>query len=256
MMLKEIATEFAANESQFTVEAYASTRDRDLMGDVVAEGAFAKTIGQRGGKIAALWQHDHRIPVGKAIHLAEDARGLLTVTQFNRDTDWGRNAFHAVKAGDVTGVSIGFDLVPGKFGVEQVEGKSTRVIREVKLWEYSFVTFPANESARVQSAKALPTLADAAQAVGWLKAAEFDGLTAEEMEIVQQILADLPSASKTLSALAQPPDSAFSSNSISADQSTSESGDTAVDVEVDRELRALIAAMQFHQIRQEIRNGR
>lgn len=244
MIRKEIATEFAANEAQFTVEAYASTRDRDLVGDVVAEGAFRKSISERGDRIAVLWQHDPRIPVGKAIQLAEDSRGLRTVTQFNRDTDWGRNAFHAIKAGDVTGVSIGFDLVPGKHAVEPVDGKATRVIREVKLWEYSFVTFPANEEARVTSAKGMPTLAEAAEAMKYLAEIR-SGLTEEERMIAEQILADLPSASKSLQALLQP-----------GEQPTAEPPQDQSDPEIGKQLQSLLAAIRFNAIRQEISNGR
>ena len=244
MIRKEIATEFAANEAQFTVEAYASTRDRDLVGDVVAEGAFRKSISERGDRIAVLWQHDPRIPVGKAVQLAEDSRGLRTVTQFNRDTDWGRNAFHAIKAGDVTGVSIGFDLVPGKFGVEPVDGKSTRVIREVKLWEYSFVTFPANEEARVLGAKAMPSLTDAAGAIKAL-AEMREALTDEERAIVEQILADLPSASKSIRALLQP-----------GEQPTAEPQQDQPDPEIGKQLQSLLAAIRFNAIRQEIQHGR
>lgn len=244
MIRKEIATEFAANEAQFTVEAYASTRDRDLVGDVVAEGAFRKSISERGDRIAVLWQHDPRIPVGKAVQLAEDARGLRTVTQFNRDTDWGRNAFHAIKAGDVTGVSIGFDLVPGKHAVEPVDGKATRVIREVKLWEYSFVTFPANEEARVLGAKAMPSLTDAAGAIKAL-AEMREALTDEERAIVEQILADLPSASKSIRALLQP-----------GEQPTAEPQQDQPDPEIGKQLQSLLAAIRFNAIRQEIQHGR
>lgn len=244
MIRKEIATEFAANEDQFTVEAYASTRDRDLVGDVVAEGAFRKSISERGDRIAVLWQHDPRIPVGKAIQLAEDSRGLRTVTQFNRDTDWGRNAFHAIKAGDVTGVSIGFDLVPGKHAVEPIDGKATRVIREVKLWEYSFVTFPANDEARVLGAKAMPSLTDAAGAIKAL-AEMREALTDEERAIVEQILADLPSASKSLQALLQP-----------GEQPTAEPPHDQPDPEIGKQLQSLLAAIRFNAIRQEIQHGR
>lgn len=259
MIRKEIATEFAANEAQFTVEAYASTRDRDLVGDVVAEGAFRKSISERGDKIAVLWQHDPRIPVGKAIQLAEDSRGLRTVTQFNRDTDWGRNAFHAIKAGDVTGVSIGFDLVPGMHGVEPVDGKATRVIREVKLWEYSFVTFPANEEARVTSAKAFRALPEALWTIRGLQRAIADDdfpLTHEERILAEQLLADLPKAEKELRALVQPLDDDWPSYPAVVDRSTCESPSDATAPEVTRGLKELVAAMQFHLIRQEIQHGR
>lgn len=153
MILKTLQTELAADDSRYVVEAYASTRDRDLVGDVIAEGAFVKSLQSRAGKIAALWQHDPRQPVGRPLEVREDSRGLFTVTQFNKETTWGRDAYAAIKAGDVTGVSIGFDIPHGAAEYQKQDGQSTRVIKEVELYEYSFVTFPANETARVLGAK-------------------------------------------------------------------------------------------------------
>ncbi len=153
MILKTITAELAPDDSRYVVEAYASTRDRDLVGDVIAEGAFFKSLERRAGKIAALWQHDPRMPVGRPLDVREDSRGLYTVTQFNRESSWGRDAYAAIKAGDVTGVSIGFDLPSGATEYAKVDGQQTRVIKEVDLLEYSFVTFPANETARIIGAK-------------------------------------------------------------------------------------------------------
>lgn len=153
MILKTIQAELAADESRYVVEAYASTRDRDLVGDIITEGAFGKSLQERAGKIAALWQHDPRQPVGRPLEVREDSRGLFTVTQFNPESSWGRDAFAAIKAGDVTGVSIGFDIPQGAAKWETVDGQQTRMIKQVDLYEYSFVTFPANESARVLGAK-------------------------------------------------------------------------------------------------------
>ena len=172
MILKTIQAELAADDSRYVVEAYASTRDRDLVGDVITEGAFQKSLERRSGKIAARWQHDPRQPVGRPLDVREDSRGLYTVTQFNRESSWGRDAFAAIKAGDVTGVSIGFDIPSGSVEFAKQEGQQTRLIKEVELYEYSFVTFPANESARIIGAKSAE-LADLA-----LKLYEAEGMEA------------------------------------------------------------------------------
>ena len=166
MILKTIQAELAADDSRYVVEAYASTRDRDLVGDVIVEGAFRDTIERRAGKIAALWQHDPRQPVGKPLDVREDSRGLFTVTQFNKESSWGRDAFAAIKAGDVTGVSIGFDIPSGAVEYAKADGQQTRLIKEVDLYEYSFVTFPANESARVLGAKSAELAAMALELYG------------------------------------------------------------------------------------------
>jgi phage head maturation protease len=52
-----------------------------------------------------------------------------------------------IKSGTIDGLSIGFD--PILTGEELRDGVKTRTLREVKLYEFSVVTFPAEDSARI-----------------------------------------------------------------------------------------------------------
>ena len=72
-----------------------------------------------------------------------------------------------------------------------------------------------------------------------------DQLSDEERAIVEQILADLPSASKSLQALLQP-----------GEQPTAEPPQDQPDPEIDKQLQSLLAAIRFNAIRQEIQHGR
>lgn len=126
----------------------------DSYGDVIAPGAFTKTLADFNGSglvPAMLWNHDAvAMPIGVWGTVEQDAHGLKVSGQF-LDTTTGTDAYKLAKTGAVSGLSIGY-IVTG-FEMSTVNGKSIRTITEVKLFEISLVTFPANTLARVQSVK-------------------------------------------------------------------------------------------------------
>jgi len=120
----------------------------DLYEEQVAPGAFRKTI--KEGDIRALWNHDPNIVLGRlkagTLELKEDDAGLAaTITP--PDNEWGRPVLDAVRRGDVSGMSIAFQVVKESWTIPDKEKEPgalrKRVIREAKLFEVSPVTFPA-----------------------------------------------------------------------------------------------------------------
>lgn len=122
----------------------------DFARDIIAPGAFAKTISEHkaaGSSVAMFFNHDaYSMPIGKWVSLEEDDYGLKVSGEF-LDTTGGRDAYAAVKAGAVSGLSIGY-IATGY----EIDG-NTRTITEAKLIEISVVTFPCNDLARVSSVK-------------------------------------------------------------------------------------------------------
>lgn len=149
---KDISIEIKANLEKNEIEAYASTWDKDLGGDTITKGAFAKTIKERfasGQKrdIKVLWQHDMSSPLGLPIHMEEDSKGLYTVSKIS-DTPLGQQAMQLARDGVVDKMSIGYDSIKSKD-----DGTGGRILSELKLYEYSLVTFPMNEKADILQAK-------------------------------------------------------------------------------------------------------
>ena len=130
---------------------YASTWDRDEIDDIIHAGAFRRTIEQRGpegaNKIKVLWQHSE--PLGLPLEMREDSRGLWTRSRVS-DTQLGRDAMTLIRDGVIDRMSIGFSIPNGKADME--DDGWTRHIREVKLYEYSPVTFACNEEATIEMA--------------------------------------------------------------------------------------------------------
>lgn len=137
-----------------TIEGYANVFGvKDLGGDIVHPGAFAKTLAERGGQVKFLWQHDPGEPIGKVLEMREDTKGLY-VKAVVSDTQRGRDALALMKDNAIDGLSIGYDPIKGGLDyAKDADGNTIRNLREVKLWEFSLVTFPMNEASTVTSLK-------------------------------------------------------------------------------------------------------
>jgi HK97 family phage prohead protease len=122
--------------------------NKDLGGDVVEPGAFAKTLSDKGGMVPILWQHDPTEPIGMGT-LTDTADGLQISGDLAIDSSpVAQKAYGLLKRGILKGLSIGYDAVRKEMK------NGTRHLQELKLWEVSIVTFPMNEMASVTGIKA------------------------------------------------------------------------------------------------------
>jgi HK97 family phage prohead protease len=129
-------------------EGYAATWDLDSGNDVIVKGAFAKTLNERGGKIKVLWQHYD--PIGIPLEMREDDKGLWVKAKISA-TALGNEALELIKDGVIDSMSIGYSPIEDK--TDFVGG--IRYLREIKLYEFSVVTFPMNEEAVITGVKRL-----------------------------------------------------------------------------------------------------
>lgn len=129
----------------------------DAYGDVVAPGAFAASLRKHiaeGTAPAMLWAHDQARPIGTWERLEERADGLHVEGQLALATKDGAESFEHLKAGAVTGLSIGFVVAPK--GADYTA--TGRLLKEVDLAEISLVTIPAARAARVSAVKGAPMM--------------------------------------------------------------------------------------------------
>lgn len=171
-----------------TFEGYASTWDKDLVGDIIMPGAFKKSIQEAfpAKRIKVLWQHG--APIGLPVEMREDERGLFVRGRVSK-TALGDEALELMRDGVVDKMSIGFTIPAGK---SDFDGE-TRIIREVKLMEFSPVTFPANPEAGITGVKRIGELlkanklsdADKKDLAAML--AELQALAAQPLDTAPQI---------------------------------------------------------------------
>ncbi len=137
-----------------SIEGYASLfGEIDQARDMVMPGAFAQTLKSRGlRKIPMLFQHDPAEPVGVWLELTEDFRGLRARGRLIPDVARGRELLALLRAGALSGLSIGYRTVRGS-----IDPKTrVRRLHQVDLWEISIVTFPLLAGARVSAVKDAP----------------------------------------------------------------------------------------------------
>lgn len=125
----------------------------DSYREIVAKGAFRKSLSEIRKKkrtVPVLWQHQSGAPIGVYDKLIEDETGLYVEGRLlKNDVTLAREAHALMKAGAVTGLSIGYYVRSDSFD----EKERIRTLKELDLVEVSLVTFPANDDARIDAIK-------------------------------------------------------------------------------------------------------
>ena len=183
------------DEDAGTFEGYASVFGNvDSYGDVVMPGAFSKTLLERADRVKVLWQHDAWTPIGKPIEMREDKAGLYTKSKISQ-TQVGKDALTLLRDGVVNELSIGYQTIK-----EGRREDGTRELLEVKLYEYSLVTWAANDLAIVTGVKSLDDINPLLRRANYLASnIKTDGI---DMQQVQQTRDALKQALDLLEALA------------------------------------------------------
>lgn len=164
-----------------TFEGYGSVFGTiDSYNDEIVKGAFKGTLKEwkarkklpklllqhGGGGMFGMGSVDDLVPIGKWDEMYEDEHGLFARGHlFNIDTDRTRATYAAMKEGELDGLSIGFNTKKSKTNEET----GIRQLLDVKLWEVSLVTFPANDPARVLGVKADGSLPTEREFEAWLR---------------------------------------------------------------------------------------
>jgi len=145
---------------------YASTHTQDdgEPPDIVEPGAFAKTITENGPtsqkpRIKVLYQHDFFSPIGKPLILKEDSTGLYHESQIAQTT-LGKDVLTLMAEGVITEQSIGFDTIKS-----DMDPNGVRHLREIKLWEYSPVTWGMNANTPILGVKSLGSVETLAERI-------------------------------------------------------------------------------------------
>lgn len=152
----------AANEEEgvagiFT--GYASVFGNvDSYGDVVARGAFTKslaTYGKDGAGIPCYWGHkmdDPMMNIGQTISAVEDDHGLLVKVQLDLENPNAAYVHRLIKQGRVSMMSFAYEINEAAW-VETLEEQFYE-LRDLSIFEVSVVPIGANTSTEITSVKA------------------------------------------------------------------------------------------------------
>jgi len=153
MKHKEMNVQIKALGDEGVIEAYLNNFNFiDRVRDNTQKGAFSnsiKQIGERGYNLPMLFQHMHEKIVGHWESLQEDDEGLKAVGKVNLDTELGREMWALIKAGSLSGVSIGYKTIREEWDRAT---KSNKLL-ELELVEASLVSVPCSDISRIQLVK-------------------------------------------------------------------------------------------------------
>ncbi len=167
--------------------------------EVVAPGAFKKTLSAGDCDIRALWAHDSSKPLGRqkngTLKLQDGNGGLDFVLQLDRTSQFHQDCFASVKRGDVDAMSFCFTCDDDK--IDDVA--KIRTVTAATLLEISFVTFPAYDKgtsaeARAALARGKKAVREAREAIEMLRRAaqamapKRDAGAGDEMALVRDHL--------------------------------------------------------------------
>lgn len=128
------------------------------------EGAFARTISQRGGRVKILFGHDMRkVPIGIPTELKESKDGLIVAASLNKSVEASNVAemLRHLKSKDkleAAELSIGFDAINFEMFEDPETREIFRVVTEARLWEISVVAFGADPTTEVREAASMTTI--------------------------------------------------------------------------------------------------
>lgn len=169
MNIHNIGFEIKDLKSNGTFSGYGSVYNViDQGDDIVASGAFTDSLAElasKGRMPAMLWQHNSADPCGVYTAMREDEIGLYVEGKLALKTQRGAEAYELMQMKAISGLSIGFmtreDSYDQKTGV--------RTIKKGDLWEVSLVTFPCNDSARINTVKNIEEVTDLKSAERYLR---------------------------------------------------------------------------------------
>ncbi|HHI89268.1 MAG TPA: HK97 family phage prohead protease [Hellea balneolensis] len=127
------------------ISGYASLFGRrDLGGDIVRRGAFAASLLAMGETpLPMLYAHETKAPIGVWERLFEDSTGLFVAGRIFLGEARADRVARLVKAGALTGLSIGYRTLRAR------QGRDGRELLDLDLWEVSIVAFPMLRAARI-----------------------------------------------------------------------------------------------------------
>ena len=187
MFIKNMPFEVKADTGKREFEGYASTWKKDLVGDQIMPGAFKKTvIRTTAEKEDQNFMAARRTTRASQWKCTKTAKGYMYAAG-SRQQALGNDALELMKAGIVDEMSIGYDVLQD----ELTPDGSTRLLKELKLYEVSPVTFGANPDTSINSVKSLSLLNELQPARLAMLLKEGRAISASNMQRLQQARAHL-----------------------------------------------------------------
>lgn len=185
-------------EGEFLVYPSTFTKTPDSYGDVVAPGAFTKTIQawkDSGNTLPGLFGHrmdDPDFYIASATDMGEDDHGWWVKGKFDMESPKGAHVYRLVKSRRLSQLSFAYDVID-EAGVQLDGGVKANELREVNVHEFSFVPIGANQDTSVVAVKALADAVTADVKAGRVISAKNEAELRAAYESIGRVLSVLES---------------------------------------------------------------
>lgn len=154
-VLAPISIKEHAEDDSLVIEGYANTVVKDRAGDVIPKSAWEKpsALGNYNKNPIILAYHDHSKPIGKAIDIYADEKGLKLKAVISKGAG---DVYHLIKDGVLQTFSVGFAINDAKYVAEE----DTFYINDVELHEVSVVSVPCNQDSVFTVSKSIENAED------------------------------------------------------------------------------------------------
>ncbi len=143
---------FAADDAGTFTGHAAIFEERNSFNEIVKRGAFLRTLSEhhaRNIRPPMLWSHRSDEVIGVWTDIREDATGLAVTGKLITETKRGQEVHALIKAGAVSGLSIGFRARGAVRGANGL-----RILTDIELAEISLVALPSAGNARIKQVRA------------------------------------------------------------------------------------------------------
>lgn len=204
MKIKNVPVTFKAGpdaglaEGEFIVYPSTFTREPDAYGDVVAKGAFLRGIAKRkesGIILPGLFGHrmdDPDFYVASALEETEDEHGWRIKGAFDLDSPKGPQTYRLVKSGRLRELSFAYDVLDGGM-VKLDDGRDAYELRDLDVFEFSFVPVGANRDTSVVAVKSAIEALDAGLKAGQVLSAKHEETLRGALSVLDGAVTDLKS---------------------------------------------------------------
>lgn len=184
LTLDATSVKFADEGAGYSFAGYASVFNGvDSYGDMIAPGAYRKTLKGRERPVQMRWNHFGPV-IGKWTAMREDEKGLYVEGELTPGHSVAEDARAVMSHGAVSGLSIGYRVSDS----QQKDGYT--LLKQIDLFEISVVEEPADNAARISEVKAA---IDAAQS--WK---EIEAILRDEGRLSRDAATKLVARCKTL----------------------------------------------------------
>ncbi|WP_276118392.1 HK97 family phage prohead protease [Pararhizobium qamdonense] len=137
--------------------------ERNSFNEIVKPGAFVRTLSEhqaRDIRPPMLWSHRTDEIIGVWTDIREDATGLSVTGKLVTETAKGREAHALLKAGALSGLSIGF-----RARTQERGANGLRILTDIELVEISLVALPSAGNARIKQVRSMSDVSAFTRAV-------------------------------------------------------------------------------------------